>query len=326
MLLAVLIYGAFVFISGYRELGSRLANFAWLAFVAACALAFTNYLLRFLKWEYYLRLLEIRGIGKFDSLCIFLSGFVLTVTPGKVGEVFKSLLLNETHKVPIARTAPIVVAERLTDLIGIIGLITIGSLGFRGGLVWAALGALVVGSIMIVIMSPRLFEKALKLLERIPGPGKRMAPKIRESWQSLRVLTTPRALILPTVLSVGAWSLEGFALWVILKGFAAQIAAAPAMFFYSVATLAGALIPVPGGLGVTEGSLKGQLQAIGAVDGSTSTASMLLVRFATLWFAVVVGFVALSILRLRHPNLQSTPEVTPSSAPVDVPGQTSAAE
>jgi hypothetical protein len=30
---------------------------------------------------------------------------------------------------------------------------------------------------------------------------------------------------------------------------------------------------------------------------------MILVRFATLWFAVLVGFVALALLRLRFPAL-----------------------
>ena len=32
----------------------------------------------------------------------------MSVTPGKVGEVFKSLLLYESRAVPIERTAPIV--------------------------------------------------------------------------------------------------------------------------------------------------------------------------------------------------------------------------
>ena len=56
----------------------------------------------------------IRGGGRIDSLLTFLSACVLTVTPGKVGEVLKSLLLFETHGVAVARTAPIVIAERVT--------------------------------------------------------------------------------------------------------------------------------------------------------------------------------------------------------------------
>ena len=43
--------------------------------------------------------------------------------------------------------------------------------------------------------------------------------------------------------------------------------------------------------------------AVGASGATTATAAMILVRFATLWFAVLVGFLALSILKRRHPGL-----------------------
>ena len=44
---------------------------------------------------------------------------------------------------------------------------------------------------------------------------------------------------------------------------------------------------------------------MGHVDEATSTAAMMLVRFATLWFAVVVGFAALGALKRRYPKLLS---------------------
>jgi uncharacterized protein (TIRG00374 family) len=113
----------------------------------------------------------------------------------------------------------------------------------------------------------------------------------------------PSNLALPTVLSIGAWALECTALWVVLRGFGQTTSYGLATFFYATSTLAGALVPVPGGLGVTETSLQGQLQELGRVPATTATAAMILVRFATLWFAVLVGFVALSALRRRHPGL-----------------------
>ncbi len=140
ILLGVVVYGVIVLYRGASEVGARLSTFAWWTFAAACGLAFTNYVLRFLKWEYYLAVLQVRGIPKGESFLTFLSGFVLTVTPGKVGEVFKSLILFQTRGIPIERTAPIVVAERVTDLIGVITIIAVGSLKLPGGLVWASIG------------------------------------------------------------------------------------------------------------------------------------------------------------------------------------------
>jgi uncharacterized membrane protein YbhN (UPF0104 family) len=302
MLLGVAVYLFFALYTGLRKIEDSLSIFHWSAFGIALALSTTNYGIRFLKWQYYLRRLGVRGVPVLDSLLVFLSGFVLTVTPGKVGEIFKSAVLAKTHDIPLARTAPIVVAERLTDVIGVIVLIVIGGAAFANGLIWAVFGtfAVLCGMTLIVWQKPGLALAAY--LERGPVRLRPAAPKLREALISLRVVASPSALILPTLLSVIAWSSEGLALYVILRGFSAEIAPTIAMFFYATATLAGALVPLPGGLGIVEGMIKGQLVQVAKVAAGPATAAMMLVRFATLWWAVIVGFVALFVLRLRFPE------------------------
>ncbi len=303
MLAGVLLYGALAVVKGLDNMRDALDHYAWGTFLVACGLAFGNYVLRYLKWEFYLARLNIRGVNRIDSFLIFLSGFVLTVTPGKVGEVFKSVVLFETHEVPIATTVPIVIAERLTDLIGIILLIIVGAAGFSGGFFWAGIGAFVVAVALAVLSSRSLSLAFINLLEKLPGPFRRLGPKLRQAYESLAVMVKPQNLLLPTVLSVVAWALECLALWVIVRGFGATASVRICSFFYATSTLAGALVPVPGGLGVTEGIMLKQLEEIGKVESAAATGSMILVRFATLWFAVAVGFVALSILKRRYPRL-----------------------
>jgi uncharacterized protein (TIRG00374 family) len=315
LMLGVLLYGAFAFYRGTHEIADSLVRFRWPAFGLACALAFGNYLIRFLKWEYYLARLGIRGVPKLDSLLTFLSGLVLTVTPGKVGEVFKSLVLNQAFGVPVTRTAPIVLAERLTDVLGIVIMIVVGSAGFPGGLRWAGIGSALVVFVLVAISSDRFFEGVVGLLDRGSPRFRALSPKIREAWQSLRELVALRRLVLPTLLSVAAWSLEGLALWVILRGFGERTSVLVSCFFYATATLAGALIPMPGGLGVTEGMLEEQLWHFGHVGKFTSTSAMILVRFATLWFAVLIGFVSLGVMRARHPALLREGAAVPRAAP-----------
>jgi glycosyltransferase 2 family protein len=304
--LFVFCYGAFAIYQGTSKIASVLARFDWSTFAAACALAFGNYVLRFFKWEFYLAQLKVRGVPKFDSFLIYISGFVLTVTPGKVGEVFKSAILEERHGVPLAKTAPIVVAERVTDVLGIVILIAIGSAGFSGGLVWAGAGIVLVLVLLAIISSRTLSLGLVAQLERVPRLAK-LAPKFREAYESLAVLVEVKNLVLPTALSCLAWLLECLSLWVILRGFGENTPVAPCMFFYATSTLAGALVPVPGGLGITEGSLLKQMTALGHIDEGVSTAAMILVRFATLWFAVLLGFIALFSLRFR----QKATEVLP---------------
>ncbi|MBV9948689.1 MAG: flippase-like domain-containing protein, partial [Myxococcales bacterium] len=143
----------------------------------------------------------------------------------------------------------------------------------------------------------------IRQFERLPGPFGRLGPKLHASYDSLATMVRPANLVVPALLSVAAWGLECAALWVILHGLGQSTGFGLAMFFYATSTLAGALVPVPGGLGVTEASLKVYLQELGRVPEATSTAAMILVRFATLWFAVAVGFFALSLLKRRYPSL-----------------------
>jgi uncharacterized membrane protein YbhN (UPF0104 family) len=142
----------------------------------------------------------------------------------------------------------------------------------------------------------------------MPGPlgrmGAQLSGPLSIALLQLRALTTPGRLLWPTLLSIVGWALEGVGLWVILGGFSAKTPLPLAGFFYATATLAGALIPLPGGLGVTDKLIEEQLAHLGGVPSAVATAAMLLIRFATLWFAVVVGFVALALLRLRHPGLK----------------------
>lgn len=300
-LLGVGLYGVFVVYTGVSQMGTSLARFEWLAFAIALGLACFNYWLRFLKWQYYLSRLQIGGIRALDSLLIFLSGFVLTVTPGKLGEVFKSVVLAKTHGVPVERTAPIVIADRLTDVIAIVVLILIGGATFPGGLPWALAGAFAValGLIFILWQPPALWLCAR--LERSPKLSK-AAPKLRDALASLRVLAGPSALPLPVLLSVVGWGCEGVALHTLLGGFQSKVTLSLALFFYATSTLAGALVPIPGGLGLVESMLREELVSVGGVDQATATAAMILTRLATLWWAVAVGFMALVALRFRFPK------------------------
>src|SRR5437016_4808037 len=91
-----------------------LAHFRWEFLPLILAFTTFNYGWRFVKWQYYLKRLQIR-LPFGTSLLIFLSGLSMAITPGKVGELLKSYFLKRVTGVPASRTSPIIVAERLTD-------------------------------------------------------------------------------------------------------------------------------------------------------------------------------------------------------------------
>jgi uncharacterized protein (TIRG00374 family) len=196
-----------------------------------------------------------------------------------------------------------VIAERLTDVIGVVILVALGSMGLSGGLIWAGLGATAVIVLLAVVSSKKLSYAIIAMVEKLPGVFQRIGPKLHEAYDSLSTLVRPSNLLFPAALSLFAWSLECVSLWVVLHGFGESTPLGLSTFFYATSTLAGALVPVPGGLGVTETSLQGQMHELGHVPPGISTGAMILVRFATLWFAVIIGFAALSLLRRRHPYI-----------------------
>lgn len=302
--LGLALYLGFVLHTGYDQLKASLQGFRWSSLALALSLSSVNYGLRFLKWQFYLRRLGIREIPTGDSALVFLSGFVFTVTPGKVGEVFKSLVLARTHAVPALTTAPIVVAERVTDVVAVVGLVLLGSVAFSGGMVWALIGA----ALLVVGLGLVLWDAPVRWLSRrLQGRPRllRLAAMAQQVRDSLVRILGFRALGWPSLLSLCGWSLEGVALFALLAGLGASVSLPFCLFFYATATLAGAVVPVPGGLGVTEGLIREQLVRVAQVAAPTATAAMLMIRLCTLWWAVFVGLLAYCVLRRRFPALRA---------------------
>jgi glycosyltransferase 2 family protein len=296
-----LVFAGLALYGDVTKLRAAASSFAPPAVVLGFTLAACNYGLRIWRWQYYLHCIDV-SVPLFESSVIFLSGFVMSVTPGKVGEVFKSLLLYEARGVSMLRTAPIVVAERLTDLVALVLLTALGSLAFENGVLIAAAGASVVAAMVAVCAYRPLGEALLRFAERFSALSK-LVHKLREAYESLLTMLRPGPLLFGSLLALLAWGLECGSLYVIVHGFpGSTLPWDAAVFAYSASTIAGALAMLPGGLGVTEGSMTGLLQALGgsAVTKEVATAATILVRIATLWFAVGIGLVALSIFRSQQ--------------------------
>ena len=308
-MLAALVFAALAMYGDVQELRRTARSFAPAAFALGLALAAGNYGLRVMRWQYYLKHLGIH-VPLGESTVVFLSGFVMSVSPGKVGEVFKSLVLFESRGTSIARTAPIVIAERLTDLIALVLLIAVGSLAFEHGVLVAGLSAALVAVLIMICSYRPLGLWLLGLAERLPLIG-RIGHRLREAYDSLIEMTRPAPLLIGSAIAFVAWGLECCSLYVIVRGFpGVALDLDSAVFAYSASTMAGAIAMMPGGLGVTEVGMTALLQKLGgpAMRPAVATATTILVRIATLWFAVAIGAVALAIhsTRQRQRNARKT--------------------
>jgi uncharacterized protein (TIRG00374 family) len=299
-LLAVLVFAALSLGSDVRALGRSLRSFDVSALGLALALVLGNYVLRFWRWQYYLRVLSVPVPTRLSAL-VFLSGFVMSVTPGKMGEVFKSMLLYEYRGIGIARTASIVVAERLLDLVALVLLVSLGGTAFEHGGAVAFSGAVVVAVIVLGCTVKSVGHFVLDQLARLRVAAS-IVPKLRETYDALHVLTRPAAFGVGGLYALAGWTLECVATMVLVRGFAdVQISFEGATFAYAAGTLAGALAMLPGGLGVAEVGMAGLLRATSTtVTAAVASAATILVRLSTLWFGVALGGLALLVLRMSE--------------------------
>jgi glycosyltransferase 2 family protein len=328
--IGVVVYVAAIVVFGARDLADSLAGFAWAAIAWALLLSSANYLLRFWKWELALGWLEIRAgsggqhpptelkLGR--SLEIYLAGLSMSVTPGKVGEVLRSVLLRASNGIPFTRTAMVVVADRLSDLVALVVLALIGISDFQEYLPHVIVALVVVAAGVVVLGSPRLFGGILDGVGRIPKLAK-LADQARELIASSAALLKLPRLGLLSAISVLGWGLECVGYWLILNAFpGVEASLRLCVFLWSATTLLGALSFLPGGLGATEGSL-GLLVARFAlgVSSSVALASTLLIRLCTLWYGELVGAVAL-LTFMREPQLraaarEAAPDLSNSAPP-----------
>jgi uncharacterized protein (TIRG00374 family) len=305
-LLISLVLGALVFVglSAYADFSAVLEGlgaFRWQYLPLVLGLSFANYVLRFCKWQFYLRTIGVTGFSPRDSALTYFAGLGMVVTPGKVGEWLKCYLLRELQGTPMSRSAPIVIAERLTDSLALVVLGAAGLVVF--GDAWPAFVVIILGGAALFVLARQqpLAYWLLHRLERLPLAS-RFAHHAEAFYESSYALLSPVALLSMTLLSVLSWGFEVLGFYVVLLGLGVEGGGdllLKASFIMPAATLASALLLTPGGLGVAEGGITGLSQVLLDLSRSQAAVGALVIRLGTLWFGVAVGLVALALVSRR---------------------------
>lgn len=280
---------------------ASLESFTWAYLPLILGLTLTNYALRFVKWHVYLRLIGITRISILESMLVFVGGFTMVLSPGKVGELLKSVALKEMTGTPISRSAPVVMAERLSDGLAMLLLAAAGVTAnprYRP-LFFLVLG-LLAGGVLIIQVRP-LALRLLTLIERLPIVS-RFAHAFHEFYESSFELLRLKNLAFAVGLGTLSWAFEGVAFYLVLTGLGLEpdtTLLGQAVFILSFATIVGALSALPGGLGAAEASIGVMLERVVGLDRSLAGTATLLIRFCTLWFAVLLGMAVLVFFRQR---------------------------
>jgi glycosyltransferase 2 family protein len=301
VVIAGVLYLAFTIYADFTQVINAFGKFNLLLLPLLLFLSCLNYYTRFLKWDYYLSIVKVK-IKKIDSLSTFMSGLIMSVTPAKLGEVLKSVLVKEITGEPISKTAPIILAERVTDFLSLLLIAIVGAFVFDyGGNITIIVAAFFI-ILIIIVSNKKIALPIINFSERIPLI-KKYLHNIHSAYESSYQLLKLKPLILMTILSLISWGFECLGYYFILVNFDADFGLLWASFSYSFSTIVGAISMLPGGLGLTEGSLTYLLMEKG-IEADISVATTFIVRAVTLWFAVLVGIVSLSFYQKRFGKIK----------------------
>lgn len=295
--LGVLIYLAAAVVTDADRLKAALLSLGWTGTLLVLGASLVNYGLRFHRWSLYVSKLG-HTVPRGRHFLYYLCGFAFTVSPGKAGEAVRSLYLRE-HGVPYADSIAALFVERVLDLMAIALLASLFVLLDHS--YWPVLAAALGVTLGLVVFIGRPAVTAM--LDRL---GSARSGRVAAGLKGIaNLLRASRTLLSPKLLSSGlaiglvAWGVEGIGLYWICGGLGIDTTVTIATGIYGIAVLAGgAAFFMPGGIGGMEVAMPALLVTQG-VPLTTAVIAMLLCRLATLWFAVVLGLIAATVLETR---------------------------
>lgn len=311
VLLVTLFVLAFV-VSGWFAGGAKTLRHVTLlsANVIFCLLTLSliNYALRAFRWQLFSDVLGLAVPVKQNAL-YYIAGFSMTMTPGKMGEALRLWFLRRGHGYSYEQTAGLLVADRLYDLNAAALLMLASVFVVTNYLFVALISIALAGMITVIFANPKVFFGLASLVTKMNAPKrlKFFVSRLKRAMLLASKMASWPLLAYATAISVVGWLAEGVGFWLLLQAMNVDISLMTAIFIFLFSVIIGALTFLPGGLGGVEASMIGLLISQGA-SADAAIAATAVTRLVTLWFAVILGFVALPyVIRVANRPASQTP-------------------
>ena len=311
VIVIVVFYAIFLIYSDLDFIKDRLNEFKIEFLPQILALVIIGWFVGFYRWVLLLKHSDIR-IPASQNFFIFMSGYALSIIPGKVGELIKSQLLKTKFGVSRTKTVPIILLEQLYNLVGIVaisciglGLIIIFNIKFFEMSNYVIIGAaIVLIFLLILIKSKKAFERFFVKTSKFKFISKYNL-SFDESYDIVRKSLGGKILIASTLLSTLFWFVESVVVYLVLLAFDVDILQFTTIVAtYTSSILLGVASFLPMGIGVVESSLAGFF-ALQGIDISLALTIVVFIRIFTRWIGVALGFILLKMTGFSLKSEQS---------------------
>ena len=287
----ITLYGIFLFVPDFNLIQEKISNFKINYLPLILLLVSVSWIPVIIKWHFLLKNCQIE-IPLAKSVAVFLSGMFFDITPGQIGALMKSQILKTRSNIPRTKTAPIVLVEKVYDLIGAIvaSIIGIIILGIHHHLI--IIGILVLSTIFFFMYYRPASELFFKRITKTKFFSK-YVENLSEFYEIIQKSTNVKVATICILLAVTYWFIVSAAGYYVLMSFDINILDyLKVLAIYATSTLLGAISFVPGGIGITEGTFTGLLTLEG-IDVSVALILSVMIRIFTLWYSAFIGFIAL---------------------------------
>lgn len=295
-MLAVYAVAAIAVFAMSGRVSEMLSSIRWWMLPAFMAMALTGLALRMVRW--FVLSAPLRGRVPARSLAaVYVGGFLMNLTPGRVGELWRAWALRQLWRVGYDRGLTLVFCERFMDLCI---LLVFAMLGFGLGGPFPWLATVAAGMLALAAFVAVLPRRAVALVKfawgRLDKPSPRLFAGAQSMCRNVGAALGPSRFLLLLLLSALAWSPEAVALWYFAGELGHPVPPLAGAASLGNANIAGALTYLPGGIGGQEASLSFLLSQAG-MPVAAAAVLVALMRVSTLWFSALLGlpfFVALT--------------------------------
>jgi uncharacterized protein (TIRG00374 family) len=256
-----------------------------------------SYLFRYLRWRWLLARAGY-AIPWVYGFFAYIAGFAFTATPGKVGELIRIRYFTKIG-VPANISFGAFVYERALDLVVVLILSSLVISRPELFLIAITFVGIFIFLLVIFACNPKLLNYcSLALHKRSFLRLANLLLTIRDGLISCRSWFSVLDLLVTLGFGFAAWGITSYGFMWLLIDLGIYIQPLLAFTIYLLAMLVGAASMLPGGVGSTELTI---VILLGLYGVATPTATLVAVgiRFATIWFAVLVGFFCLGLLEIR---------------------------
>ncbi|MCS7182312.1 MAG: flippase-like domain-containing protein [Thermoanaerobaculum sp.] len=295
LLVASLLLWLFFRQAPLAEVGQVLREVRWQPLIAATACALASYAARAWRWGL---ILSSTGSAPYATLfgCTAAGFATSALLPARLGELVRPLLLSSRTRLPAAATLASIVAERLLDLVTLVGLFAVALLARWQGqqhlvpsLLWTLLAVMVLAVGVAVLVRAR--QRLLTFLEaKLVHPwGRRLLRFLTELLQGLSFWGNPRHALALGFGSLITWGLAIGQVAMTAWAFAGHLSPRQATLVLALSVV-GLAVPTPGGVGGFHAATQIALMQVASWPAAAATAFALIHHAICFVPITVVGF------------------------------------